>query len=275
MKVRNIDTIPKQQTKSNRKKVAIGSVVGSTIGIAGEVAGVYAMARKGNPGLAKKNLKYNEKDAFIIGTGAVLGGLVGGLAVDRDKNNVKPKLRESLKQLVGNMVFPLGTLAIGNKILEKSKFKMPNIKSSSKPAKIANTVLNALPRVVVTTVSLMGGMEIGNKVMNKVNNKIFKEQKKPKMARPEDYLVHSDDVILTANMLLKDAKNLSRLTSKILPLTFIVAGSKSGMKQNDNKQTELNSDFDNIDYSNIDYNTDTSYSVDENQDIFIDVKEID
>ena len=78
--------------------------------------------------------------------------------------------------------------------------------------------------------AIAGGMEIGNKVMNKVNDKIFKEESKHDI-KPEDYLMHADDICLAANMLLNKTDTISKITSKILPLSFIIAGSKTGMQQ--------------------------------------------
>lgn len=216
-------------TKEHRNKVKAASIAGSAIGIAGAVAGVYAMAKKGNPAVSLKNLSYEEKDVLLIGAGSVLGGLTGGLLADKDKNNVKPKLREASQQYIGNMVFPIGLLAMGNKILDKTGFKLPKINSNFKYAKTANGVLSVLPKIAVTVGALFGGMELGNKVMNNVNNKVFKEEVKHDV-QAEDYLVHADDLCLAANMLLKDAKSVSAITSKVLPATFIVAGSKVGMQ---------------------------------------------
>lgn len=229
-----VDAVSKPKSnineKNNKRKIAAASIAGSAIGIAGSVAGIYAMAKKGNPALTLKKLSYDEKDVLLIGAGSVLGGLAGGLIADRNKENVKPKLREASQQFFGNMLCPIGFLAVGNKILEKTNFKLPKINSNSKPAQVINGVTSVLPKVVVTVASLVGGMELGNKVMNKVNNKIFKEEVKHDV-NVEDYFVHADDLCLTANMLLKDAKLISRLTSKVLPATFIVAGSKTGMQE--------------------------------------------
>lgn len=228
-----VDAVSKPKSTINeqnyKRKVAAASIAGSAIGIAASVAGIYTLAKKGNPALTLKKLSYDEKDVLIIGAGSVLGGLAGGIVADRNKENVKPKLREASQQFFGNMLFPLGFLSIGNNILEKTKFKLPKINSNSKPARIVNGVFSLLPKVAVTVASLVGGMEIGNNVMNKVNNKIFKEDVKHEV-NIEDYFVHADDLCLTANMLLKDAKLISRLTSKVLPATFIVAGSKTGMQ---------------------------------------------
>lgn len=230
-----VKVLPQPQTKSynnknNKKRTQIASVAGSLVGIAGAVAGVYAMAKKSNPAVTLKKLNYSEKDVLLIGAGSVLGGLTGGYLSDKNEKNKKAKLREASQQFFGNIACPVGLLAVGNKLLDKTKFKLPKINSSSKPAQIINAVTSVLPKVVVTVASLVGGMELGNKIMNKVNNKIFKEDVKHNV-KAEDYLVHADDICLTANMLLKDARSISVLTSKVLPLTFVLAGSKTGMQE--------------------------------------------
>lgn len=232
MKINSVNTV--SQTQNNQRKnkavVTAASIAGSALGIAGTVAGIYAFARKGNPAASLLNLKYAEKDVLLIGAGSILGGLTGGLIADRNKENVNPKLREASQQFVGNTLFPVLTSAVANKALDKSGFKLPQINSTSKVAKIANTALAAAPKVVVTIASLMGGMQVGNKLMNAINNKIFKEDVKHSIA-PEDMLVHTDDICLTANMILKDTKVISSITSKALPVTMIIPGAKAGMQQ--------------------------------------------
>ncbi|MBQ9246636.1 hypothetical protein IJ182_10260 [bacterium] len=215
---------------ANKKRVKAASIIGSALGIAAAVAGVYTMAKKGNPDVKLLNLNYEEKDVLLIGAGSVLGGLTGGLLSDENKNNVKPKLREASQQFFGSLMCPIGILAVANKQLEKSGFKLPQVNSSIKGAKAINVVLAALPKIVVTMGSLVAGMEIGNKIMNKVNNKIFKEEVKHDV-HASDYLVHADDICLAANLLLKDAKSISVITSKALPATFILAGAKTGMQE--------------------------------------------
>ncbi len=87
-----------------------------------------------------------------------------------------------------------------------------------------------MPKIADTIGSLIAGMEIGNKIMNKVNNKIFNEEVKHEV-HPSDYLVHTDDMCVAASLLLKDSKSLSAITSKALPLSFILAGAKAGMQE--------------------------------------------
>ena len=232
MKVNSINTVSnsKYNQQKSKKAVTVASIAGSALGIAGTVAGLYAVAKKGNPATSLLNLKYAEKDALIIGAGSILGGLAGGLIADKNKENVNPKLREASQQFVGNTLFPIVSSALANKALDRTGFKLPQINSNSKFAKVANIVLSAAPKVIVTLGSLVGGMQIGNKVMNAVNNKIFKEEVKHSIA-PEDMLVHSDDICLATNMLFKDTKVISSITSKALPLTMIIPGAKAGMQQ--------------------------------------------
>lgn len=222
--------IVEKKVNNNKKKVMAASIAGSAIGIGAAVAGVYTLAKKGNPALTFKNLTYEEKDVLMVGAGSVLGGLTGGLIADKDKENIKPKLRESSTQFFGNMVCPISLLALGNKLIDKYNIKLPKLNSANSMANFINPILSVLPKVAMTIGALMGGMKIGNAIMNAVNNKIFNEKVQDKV-EAEDYLVHADDLCLAANMLLKDAPSISTVTSKILPATFIIAGSKSGMQQ--------------------------------------------
>ena len=212
---------------ANRKQVKTASVIGSAIGIAAAVAGIYAMTKKGNPATSFNNLTYGEKDILLIGAGSILGGLTGGLIADKNEANRKPKLREATQQFFGSLMCPIAILSVAEKALEKSGFKMPQIKSASK---YVNNVIGAIPKIAVTIGSLIAGMEIGNKIMNKVNNKIFNEEVKHDV-HPSDYLVHTDDMCVAASLLLKDSKSISSITSKVLPLSFILAGTKTGMQE--------------------------------------------
>ena len=218
---------PEHVTPHERKKVIAASAIGSAIGIAGAVAGVYSLAKKGNPSVSIKNLTYNEKDILMIGAGSILGGLTGGLLSDKHKENKIPKLREASLQFFGSLACPLGILAVANNLLEKSGFEMPKLSGTSKLVKHSNVVLSTLPKILVTIGSLVAGMNIGNRIMNKVNNKIF-DQKENREVHASDYLVHADDICVAASLLLKDNKSIAAITSKALPASFILAGTKAG-----------------------------------------------
>lgn len=225
----NIQQTPPAKKKTSKKVIA-GATIGSALGIAGAVAGVYAMAKKGNPKLLFRNLAYQEKDVLLIGTGSVLGGLMGGLLTDKDKKNNIPKIREATEQLLGCIALPIGLLALGNKGLDKLNIKMPQIKSASKIADYANNALKHLPKVAMTVGCIVAGMNIGHEIMKKVNNNFFKEQDNHDIDA-KDYLVHTDDLCVAASLIFKDTEKISKVTNKILPLSFILSGIKTGTRQ--------------------------------------------
>ena len=98
---------------------------------------------------------------------------------------------------------------------------------------MANVALGALPRIMTTAVGLAGGVTVGNKLMNAINDKIYNE-KVSHSVEAEDMLMHSDDVCVAASLLFKNAPNVSSITNKILPATFLISGAKSGMQQKEN-----------------------------------------
>lgn len=224
------------------KKVKAAALAGSALGIGAVVLSVLLKARKGGNPVNLVDLKYTEMDALKIGAASVLGGLAGGTILD-SKENTKPKIRESIQQFGGNILFPVSILALNNKILDKLNIKMPQIKDSAKiverlksflksddkAIKIlgkTNSAIKHLPRVAVTVASLIGGMELGNVVMAKLNEKIFKSKVRHEVV-PSDYTAHLDDMCLTASFISENPA-IQRFTSKLLPLTFLVAGYKSG-----------------------------------------------
>lgn len=222
------NTVPAK--KKLDKKVIAGATLGSAIGIAGAVAGVYHMAKKGDPKLLLRNLAYEEKDVLLIGAGSVLGGLTGGLLTDKEKKNTVPKIREATEQMVGCIALPIGLLAIGNKFLEKANIKMPQLKSTGAIADFANNALKHLPKVAMTVGCLVAGMQIGHVVMEKINNKIFKEEKKEKV-EAKDFIVHTDDLCVATSLIFKDTDKISKVTNKILPFSFLLSGIKTGIQR--------------------------------------------
>lgn len=211
--------------RSNDNKVKAASVAGSAIGIGTAIAAILYKLKKGGNPTKFMDLKYSETDAIALGLSSVAGGLIGGAAVDK-KENRKSKVREALQQMGGCILAPVGLLAVNMKLLEKSKFKMPLINESKKLAKSLNPVLKGVPRIVITLGSLFAGMEAGNFIMTKINNKIFKENVKHEV-EPSDYTAHADDICFASTFIFKNPV-IQKITSKILPATFLVAGYKTG-----------------------------------------------
>lgn len=223
-------TVIETSPEKRNKKVMISSAIGSAAGITSVVTGIYLLKKNKNPNFKFKELNYDEFDILKLGAGSVIGGLIGGLISDTDVKNRTPKMREASMQFFGSLMCPVAILTVANNLLEKSKFKLPNLKSNTSFAQKANILIDALPKICTTIGSLVLGMNIGNKIMNKVNNAIFDVPQKREVHK-SDYLVHTDDLCIMANFLLKDSKSISQITSKILPASFILAGTKSGYQQ--------------------------------------------
>lgn len=214
-------------------KVKVASFVGSTAGIALSIAGIlYGLKKSGSP-TKFMNLRYGEKEVIALGASSIVGGLAGGSLFDK-KSNLKPKLREGIRQLAGNILAPVGLLAVNLKLLEKSKLALPLIKESSKAAKALNPVIKGLPRMLVTCFSLVAGMEIGNTLINKVNNKVFNENE-VKHTKPSDYSAHADDICFASTFMFNNPA-IQSFVSKILPATFLVAGYETGTKAPEHKE---------------------------------------
>lgn len=119
------------------------------------------------------NLNYDVKEIIFVGTSSILGGLLGGFALDRDGNK-KKKVTEAVFK-ASNITIP--TLITGGllKGFEKIKFSNPVTKIAS----------------VATGVGL--GMIASKKLTNKINKKIDKDFEE-KQLKPKDFLVHIDDI---------------------------------------------------------------------------------
>lgn len=183
------------------------------------------------------------EDLLKLAAGSVAGGITGGLLTDK-KENAKAKIREGLQQFIGNISIPVGILTLNLFLLKKSKFEMPLFKEtgnfieklSPKMQKFfikkLNPVIKEVPKIGITLASLFGGLAIGNKIMNKVNDKIFKEKER-RQVKPSDFSAHADDLCFASSFILKEGSNLQGVISRILPATFLVAGYEAGTHKAD------------------------------------------
>ena len=183
-------------------------------------------------GIAKKNGKnpfknYNifkqeiePMDMLKITGLTVPVSLFTGIALDKNKENIKPKVRESISQLVGNLLIPIslisGALKFRDNIGQKT-FTNPIMKGLAKTHK-----------AVYTAVALVGGLMIGNKVANYINHNIFPEHKQ----RPlniKDFSVHFDDICFATSLILK-GNPIGQFASKIIPATLLVSAYETGTR---------------------------------------------
>lgn len=239
-------------SEHNDRKVKVASLVGSATGIAIILGGILTKNHKKmlnetaaeaqKLGVAVETLLKEKaaksagkikplpldkpEDLLKLAAGSILGGLTGGLLTDK-KENAKPKVRESLQQFFGNITIPVSILALNMHLLDKSKFSMPLLKATRKYANKLNPVIKEVPRIGITIASLFGGLALGNKVMNKVNDKIFKG-KENREVKPSDFSAHADDLCFASSFIFKDGSAIKGVISRILPATFLVAGYEAG-----------------------------------------------
>ena len=207
---------------------------------AGMVGGLAICARRQNINIFKwadfKKLKIESMEILALAAGSLIGGLTAGVIVD--KTNKRDKLRETLQQFVGNIVFPISFVAGGNwaydKIVKKTGFKMPEFNN-----KVLTAISKSLPIVSVVLCSLAAGIVVGNEVANNMNNKIFVEDE-DRDIKITDFAAHVDDTLLGASLV---AQNLSPtstvasstavagVASRLIPPALIIPGYMAGTAQ--------------------------------------------
>ncbi len=164
-----------------------------------------------NSYLAKTD--FGAKEVIAMGAGSCIGGLAGGFIVDKDKNNRKSKLRESIMQ-IGNVSIPILTVHL---MVEKI------FKNASKGA-----------RAFAGLGGVFAGVTIANFVMNKFNNIIFNENngEKRKM-KVTDFSAHVDDFVVAASYISKS--DFVHTLGRVIPIALLIPGLEVGNKTAVNK----------------------------------------
>ena len=158
---------------------------------------------------------YSFGKVLTVGAGSCLGGLVGGLIFDKNKNNRQAKYRETLNQYI-NISLPISTVAGADWLVSKVTPKL-----SPKAGKACG--------ILLPIIGLATGIIAGNKIANKLNNMIFKKKEK----RPielTDMSAHLDDICMTSQYIAKD-NIVTKLASRFIPIALLVAGNEIGKKQ--------------------------------------------
>lgn len=238
--------IPKKVSKKVKTGVFLSTLTGVAVSLALLMKGKYSLNPakiiKTSPkewGLWKQ--EYKEKEIIAMAAGSVGGGLLGGAIFDK-KENMKAKLRESVIQLFGNVLIPLGCVSLGIKQFKKIEDKITKHinfpKGTSKMTKCINTALKSAPGVVVTLSSLAIGIILGNKTGNFINEEIFKVKDDRKI-KAADFSPHIDDLCLAIT--LSENKNLfTDIVSRIIPAALMVAGISTGVAQEKHDRTQEN-----------------------------------
>lgn len=160
-----------------------------------------------NSYLAKKD--FEAKEVIAMGAGSCLGGIAGGCIIDKDKNNRKAKLRESVMQ-IGNVSIPILTVYL---FVEKI------FKNASKGVK-----------AFVGLGGVFAGVAIANFIMNRLNNILFNEKSgEGRKMKISDFAEHPDDVIVAANYIAKG--NFVHTLGRVIPFALLIPGWEVGNKK--------------------------------------------
>ncbi len=241
----------KGNVKKDDKKIKAGVVLSSALGVGVALAhvakkqgfslslssikktpvkdwAIFGLYSKKNPNKRLLELD-NPFDIIKIAAGSVLGGLVGGALLD-DKKHLKSKFKESVNQLLGNVLVPIGCVGAASKLYNKNEDKilnlLPKISGSGKAVKIANTLIKALPASLITLVSLGTGILAGNKVSNFINEKLF-HKKVERGIKGSDFAPHVDDLGMAISLMSKKSP-FSSFVQRIVPLFLCVPGIEVG-----------------------------------------------
>lgn len=165
-----------------------------------------------------KNTEFcDEKPVITIGAGSCIGGLAGGYIIDKDKENRKAKLRETLLQIV-NISLPiiftvnaakLGKM-IGKKYLEKG---------------VKETLRTNVSKAVGGIAGLFAGVFSANVIANKINEKLF-HQGKGRPVQASDFSAHLDDFVVAAKQI--NENKFTDFLSRLIPFALMIAGNEVG-----------------------------------------------
>ena len=149
-----------------------------------------------------------------LATSSVIGGLTAGLVFDK-KENYLPKIKESVHQFLGNIVFPITIVGLAGQSIKKKHY-----------SKLKEGVLSFGAAVAGVVTGVVGG----NWTASKVNQNIFREADNRKLT-VKDFGIHVDDLLSTA-ALTPVGKNLGieKFIPVALPTIFLICGYEAGTK---------------------------------------------
>ena len=189
---------------------------------------IFSLYSKKHP--EKKILDLDEPlDIIEIAAASVAGGLAGGAIFD-DKKHFKSKLRESVNQILGNVLVPVACVGGASRLYKANKEKilavMPQLNGTGKFAKNFNKIIKVIPGSVATIVSLGIGILAGNKVSNFINEKMF-HKKVERNIKGTDFAPHVDDLGMAVSLMADKSKGASFI-QRIVPLFLCVPGIEVG-----------------------------------------------
>ena len=202
-------------------------IAGTTaLGVAGSTA---LLAKHKGYSLSPKKMFTNYKNSWLnkvefdeipvitIGAGSCLGGLAGGCIIDKDKENRKAKLRETLLQIANisvPIVFVVYAAKLGKKLGKKYLEKG-----------VEETIRTKLPKAIFGIAGLFAGVFSANIIANKINEKVF-NRGKGRPVQASDFSAHLDDFCVAAQQI--HDGGLVHIISRLVPVALMVAGNEVG-----------------------------------------------
>lgn len=191
-------------------RVNCSSFIGASLGIG---LSVLSLAR----GKGIRNINYGNKEVTLISSMSIFGGLLGGVIGDKGKNT-KAKVREANQQMFGNIVIPISIMSMFNKMTKS---------------------MSTFTRGLVAVASLFAGTWFGHRVMDKVNGKLFGNEKKYDISA-NDFLCDVDDGLYAVSTITNN-HGIHRAVASVVPLTYIYMGYRTGKSQDSEFEgTKLN-----------------------------------
>ena len=133
--------------------IKMAALAGSTVG----VLGAAYLLSKGQTKKAGKlvdtfSVKYNPKEILALGAASVFGGTAAGIAADK-KEHKSAKYKEGMYQLIANVISPITSIAIVDKLYSKvaPKIKLPQLNPKNGFNKAVNTIIKAAPNFAVVS----------------------------------------------------------------------------------------------------------------------------
>ena len=207
--------------EDNEKKVKIGV---TSVAILATLGVLYGITRKKgiNP---FKNFKLFKQeieplDMLKITGVTVPASLATGILLDKNKENTKPKIREGISQMIGNLLIPIYLID-----------KVCKFKDSLNGKTLKNPIMKLLSKThksIYVGVTLVGGLMIGNKVANGINSVIFSEHKQRPL-KSKDFAVHFDDICFATSLIFKGNK-LGTFANRLIPATLLLSAYETGTK---------------------------------------------
>ncbi len=190
--------IPKKKPLKTYEKAEI--IAASTVGTA--IPLILATKKQKLP---IHKIKYTTKDMLLLSTGSILGGISGGIIVDKGKNT-KEKIKEGVFQFFNAIVPTL--------LIKPILYLCEHVKALNNN-KIKPTLLLG---------GIFGGMVLGAEISNKINHNDKEHKRKVKFI---DSIANID--VISGALIMAKMPLINKLgIEKFLPLPYIWTGYESG-----------------------------------------------